>query len=249
MQILLLHQQILLETERLRDLHRSIMSHSSPVPAAEMENLLQEIRNLYSLALQLNNENALQLLNEIQMAANQLVLPLSKSSLQSAENTVPFQRIEPDETLVNDPKDSIPEMVPSSVSYIKEKPLEKKHIASDIHEMFHDSPTIAKRFSDHQTLAEKIAGNGNMKRVSDNQKSSVKDIKSAIGLNEKFQFINQLFNGDAKKYHSVIDELNTSTSVDIALNSIREISDFNNWESHPASAKSFIEIVERRFSS
>ena len=249
MQILLLHQQILLETERLRDLHRSIMSHSSPVPAAEMENLLQEIRNLYSLALQLNNENALQLLNEIQMAANKQILPFSKSSLLSSENSEPFLSKKPEEIQVDVPEDTIPEVVQPPVSNISEKHPEKKHLVSDIHEMFHDAPTIAKRFSDHQTLAEKIAGNGSLKRVSDNQKTSVKDIKSAIGLNEKFQFINQLFNGDAKCYHSVIDELNKSSSIDIALNSIKEISDSNNWESHPASAKSFIEIVERRFSS
>ena len=68
MQILLLHQQILLQTERLRELHRSLMLHTSAIPSEEMESLLQEIRTLYNLALQLNNDNALKLLNDVQLA-------------------------------------------------------------------------------------------------------------------------------------------------------------------------------------
>lgn len=249
MQIPLLHQQILLETERLRDLHRSIMSHSSPVPAAEMENLLQEIRNLYNLVLQLNNENALQLLNEVQLAVTQQVPQFSKSSLQSSEDSVPVNSVKPEEIRIKTPEDKISEIRQQPPANADDKTPEKKRLVSDIHEMFHDAPTVANRFSDHQTIAEKIAGNDSMKRVSDNLKTSVKDIKAAIGINEKFQFINQLFNGDAKNYHAVIDKLNESPSADIAMNYVKEISDSNNWESHPASAKSFIEIIERRFSA
>lgn len=248
MQIPLLHQQILLETERLRDLHRSIMSHSSPVPPAEMENLLQEIRKLYSLVLQLNNENALQLLNEVQLAAVQQMPTNSKPFIQTSIEPPPIQAIMQEElpSMVTEEKTEDIKFYFQSAS--DDKTHDKKHIVSDIHEMFQDAPTVANRFSDHQTIAEKIAGNDLKKRVSDNLKSSVKDIKSAIGINEKFQFINQLFNGDAIKYHSIIDEINSSSSSEIAMNYISEISETNNWESHPASAKVFLEIIERRFS-
>ncbi len=248
MQIPLLHQQILLETERLRDLHRSVMSHSSPVPAAEMENLLQIIRQLYGLVLQLNNENALQLLNEVQLAVVQQMPTISKASLQSAIEPSPIQTKKQEEIPSMAAEEKMDDVKPYFQSPPEDKSPEKKHIVSDIHEMFHDAPTVANRFSDHQTIAEKIAGNEIKKRVSDNLKSSVKDIKSAIGINEKFQFINQLFNGDAKKYHTIIDEINASPTAEIAMNNIREISDSNNWESHPVSAKVFLEIIERRFS-
>ncbi len=248
MQILLLHQQILITTERLRDLHRSTMLHSSPIPASEMEILLQEIRNLYGLVLQLNNENALNLLNEVKLAVTQQMPVISKPTLAPAEESSTIHPSKPEEILLKVTEAKILEIKHTETSVTEEKSTQKKYIVSDIHEMFQDVPSVADRFSDHQTIAERIAGTGSMKRVSDNQKTSVKDIKAAIGLNEKFQFINQLFNGDAKKYHSVIDELNVSPSVDFAMNYVREISESNNWESHPASAKSFIDIIERRFS-
>ena len=243
MQIPLLHQQILLETERLRDLHRSVMSHSSPVPAAEMEKLLEEIRKLYGLVLQLNNENAIQLLNEIQLAVTQLMPQPAISSLVSA----PVNNIKSGEINKNTGEAASIESSKQQLADASDKSTEKKRIVSDIHEMFHDAPKVADRFSDRQTLGEKIAGN-DMKRVSDNLKTSIKDIKSAIGLNEKFQFINQLFKGDAKNYHVVIDRLNASASEEVALNHVREISETNNWESYPATAKIFIEIIGRRFS-
>ena len=248
MQIPLLHQQILLETERLRDLHRSIMSNSSPVPAVEMENLLQEIRKLYGLVLQLNNENALQLLNEVQLAAVQQMPTISKPFVQTSIEPPPIQIIKQEELPSMETGEKTEDAKTFLQSASVDKTQDKKHIVSDIHEMFHDSPTVANRFSDHQTIAEKMAGNDLKKRVSDNLKSSIKDIKSAIGINEKFQFINQLFNGDAKKYHTIIDEINSSPSSEIAMNRIRLISESNNWESHPASAKVFLEIIERRFS-
>ena len=189
MQILLLHQQILLQTERLRDLHRSLMLHSSAIPAVEIENLLQEIRNLYSIALKLNNENALKLLNEVQVAVN-------KSAQQNIPT--PIQPIQ--ESLINGVNrlDEIKEkLITAKVTEAPIPPVtkaepnnsEKRRIVSDLHNMYPDAPTFADRYSDHQTLGEKMVGTNGTKRVSDNLKAQVTDIKSAIGLNEKFQFI------------------------------------------------------------
>ena len=42
MQSPILHQQLILSTERLRDLHRSMQAHSSAIPAAEMDVFLAE---------------------------------------------------------------------------------------------------------------------------------------------------------------------------------------------------------------
>lgn len=244
MKIPLIHQQILIQTEKLRDLHRSIMMHSTAIPAADLDRLLVEIRNLYTLALELNNENALQLLDEVQLAMKQSIPEIKEAPVQSQ----PVSK--------TDEKVSANEIASTEVSSKPHQNIEmpqpvsngKKQVHTDIHEMFNGTPTLANRFADHQTLAEKIAGNDGMKRVSDKLKSPVKDIKAAIGLNEKFQFINHLFNGDAKKYNAVIDELNASTSSETAMKYIQEISESNDWESHAAAARSFIDVVERRFS-
>src|SRR3569832_2302432 len=68
MQIPFLHQQIILETERLRDMHRSMMMHNAAIPSSEMEAFLKLLRKLYEVSLQLGSENSIQLLNEVHLA-------------------------------------------------------------------------------------------------------------------------------------------------------------------------------------
>ena len=244
MQIPLLHQQIMLQTERLRELHRSIMLHTPPVPATEIENLLKELRSLYNTVLQLNNENSIQLLDQVQLAVNQLIPEVKNRPIASTINQ--------------------PELVNSVFKQEEKKEEEITLTASvetatsgstrnqslpDIHTFLRESNTFAGQFEDRPTLGEKIATHDNKKRYSDNLRMPVKDIKSAIGLNEKFLFINQLFKGDSVTYNAVVDRLNTSSSIESAMNHIQSLAESNNWESHADSAKSFIEIIERRFLS
>jgi hypothetical protein len=255
MQISLIQQQILIQIERIRDIQRSIMIHTASIPAEELESLLREIRNLYSLGLQLNNENAMQLLNDIQLASKKAMQEIPQPLTQALNESSSFDEkaieksmaLNKTETTTSEPVKTV--QVNVSETKTSEMSNGNKRIMSDIHEMFKETPTLAHTFLDHKTVGEKIAGNESTKRISDHLKSPVRDIKAAIGLNEKFQFINHLFNGDAKKYNIVIDQLNESSSPEMAMNYLKEISDNNNWEMHASSAKSFMDIIERRFSA
>lgn len=244
MKIPLFHQQIMLQTEKLRDLHRSIMLQESPVPASEIENLLREIRSLYSIALELSNENAIQLLNQLQVAVNQNVSRPStlNNVVQEIQSTVPQK--ENNEHVKS-------ETVVKPVAVFSKEFSENTHHtnghSNGHHESFKDSPTLAGSFEDHQTLGDKIGAREMKKTVSENLKTPVKDIKSIIGLNEKFQFINFLFDGDADKYNAVIEAINSCTSADGALEKLNEIAVSKRWNTQAPSAKSFFEIIERRF--
>src|SRR4051812_1991549 len=106
--------------------------------------------------------------------------------------------------------------------------------------------TVGNKFSGTSSIADKMAGNDVTKRFSENIKLPVSDINAAIGINEKFQFINQLFHGDSQKYSQFVNELNNCPTADVAKNAIQKIAAVNHWESIPV-AKHFIEVVERRF--
>lgn len=54
--------------------------------------------------------------------------------------------------------------------------------------------------------------------------SPVGDLREAIGINDKFQFINELFNGDLGQYNKVLDELNNFSSLQGALTYLSELS-------------------------
>ena len=235
MKIPLLHQQIILQTEKLRDLHRSIMMQSPPADAAEIENLLREIRSLYSIALELSNENSIQLLNQLQVAVNQNVYPLVavKDIVQETQSPVPVR--ENKEVMHSEP-------VINPMAVFSNELTEKTQSVTT-----KESPTLAGSFEDHQTLGEKIAAREMKKTVSENLKIPVKDIKSIIGLNEKFQFINFLFDGDTGKYNTAIDVINSSNTAEEALEKLKVIAESKKWNPQTPSAKTFFEIIERRF--
>lgn len=54
--------------------------------------------------------------------------------------------------------------------------------------------------------------------------SHVRDLREGIGINDKFQFINELFNGDMDQYNKVLDELNSFSSLQGAQTYLSEMS-------------------------
>lgn len=244
MKIPLLHQQIILQTEKLRDLHRSIMMQSPPADAAEIENLLREIRSLYSLALELSNENAIQLLSQLQIAVNQNYTPIVTVKDIAQETKLPEPKKENLEVRQSEPVINHMTVFSNELTE-KSQPITSKQ--NGYHYSFKDSPTLAGSFEDHQTLGDKIAAREMKKTVSENLKIPVKDIKSIIGLNEKFQFINFLFDGDTGKYNAAIDAINSCATSEEALEKLKDIAESKKWNPQAPSAKTFFEIIERRF--
>lgn len=53
--------------------------------------------------------------------------------------------------------------------------------------------------------------------------SPVGDLREAIGINDKFQFVNELFNGDLELYNKVLNELNDFSSLQGALTYLSEL--------------------------
>jgi len=77
----------------------------------------------------------------------------------------------------------------------------------------------------------------------------IKDLRSAIGINDKFQFIQALFGGDEKTFEEVIKTINVFKIFPEAQFYIkRELREKNNWDEDSSIVKSFDQLVKRRFS-
>ncbi|MDP4205458.1 MAG: hypothetical protein Q8859_05625 [Bacteroidota bacterium] len=72
----------------------------------------------------------------------------------------------------------------------------------------------------------------------------IQDLHSAIGLNDQYLFIRELFNNDADFYNRSIAYINSCTSIHEAVEFMKE--NFR-WKKNDAS-KRFLELVKRRFS-
>lgn len=73
------------------------------------------------------------------------------------------------------------------------------------------------------------------------------DLKSAIGLYEKFNIINELFDGDQLAYEQAIVNLNGCTSLPDAEQYLAELKSKFNWPEESDTAARLHELLERKF--
>jgi hypothetical protein len=77
----------------------------------------------------------------------------------------------------------------------------------------------------------------------------IKDLRSAIGINDKFQFIQELFGGDEKSFEVGIKTINAFKIFPEAQFYIkRELREKNNWDEESKVVKHFDQLIKRRFS-
>jgi hypothetical protein len=77
----------------------------------------------------------------------------------------------------------------------------------------------------------------------------IKDLRSAIGINDKFQFIQELFGGDEKSFETGIKTINAFKIFPEAQFYIkRELREKNNWDEESNLVKQFDQLIKRRFS-
>jgi hypothetical protein len=71
----------------------------------------------------------------------------------------------------------------------------------------------------------------------------IEDLRKAIGLNDKFLMIRDLFGGDADRYEDTIDTLNEFEDLDECIIYITE--NFR-WNPDSEGAKLLISLIERK---
>ena len=79
-------------------------------------------------------------------------------------------------------------------------------------------------------------------------KTTVTDMKAAIGINDKFQYINELFHGNAQEYIIAIQHFNDSEDLESAMEYFYTLQKLYNWEDESATTKRLLNLIERRYS-
>ena len=79
------------------------------------------------------------------------------------------------------------------------------------------------------------------------QKKPVKDLTTAIGINDKFLLLNELFNGSMEKYNKSIRTLNNFSTYLGAKTYMGELQIEFQWDCESEAYKKLSDLVERRF--
>lgn len=80
------------------------------------------------------------------------------------------------------------------------------------------------------------------------ERTVVNDLHSAISLNERFLYINDLFAGDGDAYNAAVQQLDSFANLPEALKYVRaELSDRYTWDQEQESTISFYALIEKRY--
>ena len=75
----------------------------------------------------------------------------------------------------------------------------------------------------------------------------IENLKTAISINEKFMFINELFDGNLREYNETIETLNGFKTLDQASDFLDLMRKKNFWNTGSTAFKKLQDLVERRF--
>jgi hypothetical protein len=215
----------------------------------DMDLLLSRVRHLYELLVYVDKENLdkssvtlpreekEELPEEAQGAREQgtreMATETQEQEVKEEKKTETEEEAEREETVETAPEE--PVLKETEIKQKEEENLEKKEKSPEI---------VAERFYHKQFRNEMMAKNKNQEDVSARvQAKPVKDIKKAIGINEKFLFIRELFDNNTALYNETIEKLNQMASMDEA----RQYLDENfSWEDDEISGK-FLSQVHRKY--
>ena len=79
------------------------------------------------------------------------------------------------------------------------------------------------------------------------QQKPVRDLKSVIGINDKFLFVNELFGGSMEKYNKSIENLNDLKTLNGAMIYLNELKIELQWNNSNDAYKKLAELVRRKF--
>jgi len=196
----------------------------------------------------------------VQPVAEMPVQPVAEKPVQPKEEK-PVQPVEekpvqPVEEMPVQPKEEKPVQ---PVEEIPVQPVEKTPIKQvEVTEM--ESPVkpgkggtsiLADKLKreDHKSINDLVASGRSDQSISKRmQHHPITDLKSAIGINEKFIFVYELFGGNSILYAETIDRLNRMDGRDAAIGLMETLRAEYRWDIENMAFQKLVDMVVRRYS-
>ena len=233
-----------------------------PLHQIDKDVLLEKTRHLYEQMMALENagkESEHVPEPETEQKTMPAVDKIAEEIRQKEEVIEEKQTVEVAETEQEKPVEEIKEEVKTDetpvteeipVAPAKEEPVEEKPEPVVKTEQPVDPPkTTLDLFSaaSKETLGETLKPSEKPAIADSLQKSGINDLREAIGINDKFLFVNELFNGDLEQYNKVIDELNSFSGLSGAQTYLAELQVQYQWTENSPAFQKLNSLLERKF--
>lgn len=208
-------ENILSDLERIRHLISQYESISQ-IPEIERDILLSAIRDLYSGLLQIpDNKQSVNIQTDAP-TSKPVSIPASKpTGIGSKSGSSETKKETVQPRKTADKKKAKPETISDKLQ--------------------------GERQFVYETLAEKAVQQNISSKL---QSKPISSINSAIGINDKFKLIRDLFNEDSESYARAIEKLDTCNNFNEAFN---YISTSFNWDMEDDSVQFILDLVRRKF--
>ncbi|MFM7822426.1 MAG: hypothetical protein ACKPB3_01480 [Bacteroidota bacterium] len=249
--------------EMIREQSDTVLSYEGKIPQIELDILLENVRKLYDALKELEKLNASADAREVEEAKPVIESPKTEPVVMElipvVEEPVAVavepekEHHQPEELLAafETPVQASPaqitseEVLPQAVlAQDKNKPAAKSATLFD-----EDVPTLADKFTSAPSLHDRFAAATQDDSISARIKSNpIGDLKKAIGINEKFALINELFEGDINAYNESIEALNTAPDEAQALTYLNQtLASKYGWDQRGEAFMKLRGLVERRY--
>lgn len=260
--------------EVIREQFSIIRAYEGKIPAIELDLVMANIRDLYELVMNLQVEN---ISNALPKAETVIITPKQEQDYRPEvkEEPVATPRFSSGiismEPVIEKPAEPEPPAMPEQTYEEPEEPSLPPEINSepDIPEVqaepepepehvpANEPPRLQEQpqkmtfdlFTDSTgtTLADRYLDNQE-KRIADKfEEKKVIDLRTTIGINDKFLFINELFDGNMRIYDEIIQKLNTAVTMAQADLLMLDLKIAYNWDSESPTVKKFVELIRKKF--
>lgn len=157
--------------------------------------------------------------------------PVAQPVVEEKKEPVAETKLQPEELPLM-AKEETPEVEPAKVEEKKEEPAKPTAQPEEVKEKsLNDSLNKA----ESNDLASKLG------------QTPIHDLKKAISINKKFEFINQLFKGDHENYTKSIHYLNGLSNKEEAMTFFNSLKKEHEWDEESKRYIEFADLVRRRF--
>ena len=218
--------------EAINEQYESICHHSERMPQIEFDILMENLRKFYL------NMYVLKRLDDPHFSYEKKMQPKGVQKAVSTESRdLKIQK--PSQAPVSkQPPQPVAKPASSVPLQPEPKPFSKKQSKPEEIDLFateESAMSIKLKEARERTFSPRIPSD------------RIENLKTAIIINDKFMFINELFEGNLREYNETIETLNGFKTLDQAADYLDLMRKKNFWNTGSVAFKKLKELVERKF--
>jgi hypothetical protein len=225
-------------------------SRDEKIPAMDMDLALQKLRSLYDLLLMIRKQQETPQKKVISSSPDTppvepVVQPIIQPIVQPAAPApappvaTPVVTPAPGRVTPSEAEQPVPpaETVPPVAAHartVSHKERAAKDVVQTLSDQFKGKPTIHEILNHPYAKEEETLAHAR----------PISDLLEAIGINDRFTFVGELFHGDTAAFENTINQLNESANFNDAYNYM--IQHFN-WDMDSQAVQILLNIIRRKF--